>query len=288
MRRAELRMTVGSVAELQELFEREWRHRRAFVSGRFDLADREVCALVLVHPSGAEFKIPAEAVYLKREEPGAGAGLDLVGLDATMLAKLGDFVREPPSAPAEPFASAASSESGSLAATEDLPMPLVEDEDPEASDTQSGAPAGRAFDPNALHGHRATRNVHERVRQLSLREREAMGRSGTLAERVALERAFGGSVWEALLQNPQLTAPEVARIAKNGSLSVPLVGVIVSNASWLASGEVRRALLGNPRVSGQNLERVLRAFPRGELKQVAQMSAYRSEVRSAAQRLAGK
>jgi hypothetical protein len=77
-------------------------------------------------------------------------------------------------------------------------------------------------------------------------------------------------------------------MAKNGSLPVPLVNIIVANASWLASAEVRRALLSNPRVSGHNLERVLRALTKVELKQVAQMSAYRSEVRSVAQKLSTK
>jgi hypothetical protein len=66
------------------------------------------------------------------------------------------------------------------------------------------------------------------------------------------------------------------------------VTIIVANGSWLASGEVRRALLGNPRVSGANLERVLKAVPKVELKQIAQMSPYRTQVRSAAKKLIGE
>jgi hypothetical protein len=131
------------------------------------------------------------------------------------------------------------------------------------------------------------RNLHERIRQLSLRERESVARQGSISERMALERIFGSSVWEALLQNPQLSIPEVARIATNGTLPIPLAAAIVSSGGWLASGEVRRALLSNPRVSGGNLERVLRATPRSELKQIAQLSPYRSEVRAAAKKLLG-
>lgn len=68
-------------------------------------------------------------------------------------------------------------------------------------------------------------------------------------ERVALERAFGGAVWEALLQNPQLTATEVAHIAKNGTLPKPLVGAIVANAGWpaLHRGAPRARPLGDAR-----------------------------------------
>lgn len=148
-----------------------------------------------------------------------------------------------------------------------VPEEAEEDEDP----------AGRAV----------PRNVHERVRQLSLREREQTARSGSMPERVALERAFGSSVWEGLLQNPQLTPPEVARIAKNGVLPRPLVQVIVSHAAWVAVPEVQRALLGNPRVSGPAMERVLRAMARTDLLRVASQSIYRQEVRSAAKRLLG-
>jgi hypothetical protein len=230
---------------------------------------------VLEHPIGKDFSIAAEAVYLKRDDPGAGVGLDLVGLDAAMMANLEDFVGL--SEPARSEISQTATTADAMQAGTSAAPPGRNDTDIPLSNADESA--SRGTDSNAPQGSRPPRNVHERIRQLSLRERETVGRSGTLTERVALE---------ALLQNPQLTPPEVARIAKNGSLPIPLVSVIVNNASWLATGEVRRALLGNPRVSGQNLERVLRAFPKSELKQVAQMSAYRSEVRSAAQRLAGK
>jgi hypothetical protein len=278
MPKPELQVSPKSVVALQELYEKELRHHRIFVAGCFSLTDREPCSLVLRHPSGTAFTIPAEAVYLKPDDPGAGAGLDLIGLDASRLAELESFVNQPgpnadvantPGMEAEPM-----DRSGADADFADQP-----DTDADFTDL-SGA--------DSTSTKKASLNIHERIRQLSLREREIVGRSGTLAERVALERAFGGSVWEALLQNPQLTAPEVARMAKNGSLPIPLVGVIVGNSGWLGSGEVRRALLSNPRVSGLNLDRVLRATPRVELKQVAQMTAYRSEVRAAAQKLCVK
>lgn len=285
MQRTEIRVSVSSEAELRSLFDRELRHHRTFVNGRFDLADREACSLVLVHPTGRTFTIPAEAVYLKRDDPGAGAGLDLVGMDTKLLAELERFVNESVTAPVTPNAVRAD-EAVALdeAGTRDKPHAAMAVLDDEGSDPTGSAPSSETEEASQA---RLARNVHERVRHLSLREREALCRSGTLVERVALERAFGGSVWEALLQNPQLTAPEVARMAKNGTVPVPLITIIVANASWLASGEVRRALLGNTRVAGQNLDRVMRAFPRNELRQVAQ-TAYRREVREAAQRIVGK
>ena len=115
-----------------------------------------------------------------------------------------------------------------------------------------------------------------------------MARHGPITERVALERAFGSSVWEALLQNPTITPPEIARIAKMGTLPKPLVNVIVNHAAWISIPEVQRALLSNPRCGGADLERVLRSLKPSELARVGQQSSYRGEVRSAALRLVGK
>lgn len=254
-KRTEVRVACASIEALQDLFERELRFRRVFVSGQFNFAIREPCVLVVEHPSGGSLMIPAEAVYAKPDEPAAGVGLDLTGLDAAKLAEL------------EAFVQGAADESSHPA--------------------RSARAASSAETEAAVGANRVSHNIYERIRNLSLRERDSVARAGTLSDRVALERTFGGSVWEGLLQNPQLTAPEVAHIAKNGTLSTPLVGVIVANAAWLSSGEVRRALLGNPRVAGPHLDRVLRALSKVELKQVAQMSAYRGQVRAAAKRLLG-
>ena len=130
--------------------------------------------------------------------------------------------------------------------------------------------------------------MHERVRGLSIREREQMARQGALTERVALERCYGNAVWDGLLQNPQLTPSEVARISKNGTLNRPLVQAIVGNAAWLAVPEVQRALLGNPRVGGPQLDRVLRAMSRGDLERLLSLNVYRAEVRQAAAKLLGR
>jgi hypothetical protein len=100
-----------------------------------------------------------------------------------------------------------------------------------------------------------------------------------------LERRYGAAVWEALLQNPQLTPPEIMRIAKNGGLPKPLINTIVNNAAWVNKPEVQRALLSNPRVAGQHLDRVLRAMSKADLARVPQQTAYRPQVRMAAKRL---
>lgn len=150
----------------------------------------------------------------------------------------------------------------------------------EGADAQgaSGGGAGEA---------RATRadNLQERIRRLSSTDQQRVAKQGNLQERVALERTFGAAVWESLLSNSRLTAPEVARIAKKGTLVKPLIDVIVANAGWLSSTEVQRALLTNPRTSGAALTKVLRAMPRPDLQRVPQQTAYPMATRLAAKRV---
>ena len=257
---SQLRLEFDSVEALRESYDSNLRKGRAFIPGHHTVAERELCEVVLVHPdSGLTFTVVADAVWVNLDPPGPGVGVQFENFGDARQAELKEFVEQ--------------------AAAE--PGPPVADEAP--ADTEGAAlETGRAFAVNR------PRNVHERIRTLSLRERESTARQGTLAERVALERCFGASVWEALLQNPQLTSPEVMRIAKNGNLPKPLVGQIVSNAAWVAKPEVQRALLSNPRVAGQHLERVLRAMSQADLTRVAQQSSYRMPVRAAAKKLLRK
>ena len=89
------------------------------------------------------------------------------------------------------------------------------------------------------------------MRSLGLAEAMRLARSGSQTERMILERTFGKLVWEALLQNPSLSIPEVARIAGNGTVPQPVLEQIVANPGWVRSDEVRKRLLGNPRLRGQ-------------------------------------
>jgi hypothetical protein len=131
----------------------------------------------------------------------------------------------------------------------------------------------------------APKTVYDRLRGLSTAEQMRFAREGEVVERMVLERIYGKSVWEALLRNPRLTLPEVARIANMGALPVPLVELIVSNGAWLANAMVRRALLGNPRLGGDAATKVLRAMPRGELALVPKQTNYSAQIREAARRI---
>jgi hypothetical protein len=87
------------------------------------------------------------------------------------------------------------------------------------------------------------------------------------------------------LRNPKISVPEVAGMARKGTLPRPLLELIVDNENWVRQPVIRRALLGNPRLAAESAQKVLRCLNPRELKLVPQQTAYPATVRQAAQRL---
>lgn len=133
-----------------------------------------------------------------------------------------------------------------------------------------------------------THSVTQRVRSLPTAEALRLARSPDVQERIALERVLGKLAWEPLLRNPSLSIPEVLRIAGMGMLPGPLLDIVVSNAAWLSNEQVRRVLLANRSLKGQNVMTVLRHLPKSELEMATKQTAYSHAVRDGARRLLGK
>ena len=130
--------------------------------------------------------------------------------------------------------------------------------------------------------------LYSRVRHFTAVEQLRSAREGEYPERVALERIYGKAVWEVLLHNPRITAPEVIRISRTPKLPKHLVETITGNAAWLAVSTLRRSLLMNPQVTGASLDKVLRATPRAELTLIAKQASYPMAVRQAIKKLQGR
>lgn len=210
------------------------------------LALGEECELV-VKARDEELVVDARVVWV---EAARGAGLQLLACDAALKERIGAMMER--------------------ACSEPEPEPdSAPDSEPDS------APVARKI---AL-------NVHERLRGLTLAQQVKLAHSGEMAERIVLERMYGKNVWEALLHNPRITGPEVARIARMGTLPRPMIEVIVGNGGWLQIPEVRRALLSNPRLATDQILRVLRLLPKPELKLAAVQTAYPFAVRDAAKRM---
>ncbi|MDQ3336194.1 MAG: PilZ domain-containing protein [Myxococcota bacterium] len=231
------------------------------------------CTLVVRGPA-EEIELAARVVYV---DPKTGAGLELIGFTPALrdhLTKLMTTWSEPP--PPPPL---------------DLGFdPAVEDAPPAANDdgdkAEQAKPADLSEEEQADPVKRKhALNLHERLRGLTLAQQIKTASSSDPQERILLERFYNKNVWEALLRNPRLTPPEVARIARMGTLPRVMLEIIVNNGSWLQIPEVRRALLGNPRLGTDQVLRVLRMLPKHELKLASLQTAYPYSVRDAAKRL---
>lgn len=268
----ELLLRYADLAALKADFESNLQKGRAFVPGASGLREREFCTLHIEHPSDAtRLSLRAEAVWIHPDPTQGGIGVEFIDFGKLEREALNAFVaaRRGDPATAE-TGEALASDSGSTAQADATGETEIESESTAEPDSE-GTPS--------------VRNLHDRVRDLSLNDREALARQGTLPERVALERRYGSSVWEGLLHNPQLTPREVVRLAKSTSLPATLVNLIVANKGWLADTAIQAALLANPRVSGAHLDRVLRALPQNELARVAEQTSLRMLVRTGAKKL---
>jgi hypothetical protein len=257
----------------------------------------EDCDLIVRGPGG-ELGLAARVVYVA---PTGGAGLEIVGFNAAIKDQLARLVREVDEvdeveaeapgdavAPLDPGAeddadgeSESESEQGGGGDGADG----SDDAGDSASiDSEHEGETGDEARANRRHS-AIPRNVQERLRGLTLAQQVKLATQGTSNERVVLERMYGKNVWEPLLRNPRLTAPEVARIARMGALPRILLEAIVNNGAWLQIPEVRRALLGNPRLETNQILRVLRLLPKHEIKLAAITTAYPFAVRDAAKKL---
>jgi Tfp pilus assembly protein PilZ len=257
MTREQIHVHFNTLAALQAEFDANLKNGGTFVARRTSLAEHDECDVILHHPdSDAPLVIHARAVWISPDH--SGVGVAFIGFSPEKRAEIQNFI-EPPGQP--PFTRAPDSKP---AATSPDNAPILESFSDGDSDNAS---------------------VHQKLRNLNTSEQHKVARGNNPSERIALERIYGKNVWEPLLHNPRLTIPEVARIARMGALPIPLVELIVNNPSWVASPPVRRALLANPRLSRDQVPRVLKSMPSGELRLVPRQMSYTAAVRETARRM---
>jgi Tfp pilus assembly protein PilZ len=242
-----LELHFDSWTDLETEYEGNFKHGRALVKASDDLVLGECCHLVLHHPDDPEeLALSARIVALVPSQNNAGAES---GVGVEFL----DF-----------------------------------------DDDAAEALHGFVFSAEGSDGQRAAEGTQQtfravalptRLKDLPIGQQIKLAQTGNLDERVLLERRHGKTVWEGLLRNPRITVPEVARIARKGTVPQILLDLIVDNASWVRSGPVRRALLSNPRLSVDQVQRVLRHTPKAELKVIVKTGAYPHAVRDAARKL---
>jgi len=290
----ELVLSVPDADSLLRLVEQQLGRGMVFIPGVGGVEPLTSCSLVVVH-GGRRVALQAEIVFVREEEPGRGVGLQLPPLGEETLARLRALTLpleleatipefDPATAPLPAL------ELEPLPALELEPLPALEMATESAGASPGGEPNAPATedenaeldddDEDALT--RRAPLLHDRLRALSSGEQQRLAMTGNPAERAMLERLYGPNVWEALIASGRLSPPEVARIARKGTVPRPLLESIGANGAWLASSLVQRALLSNPRCPTTLVQRILQLLPRRELQLVPMQAAYPMAVRQAA------
>jgi hypothetical protein len=251
-------------------------HGRAFVSGARGYEVFAPCTLVLRHPELVdELHIACEVVMVQSEGPMAGVALQFRDRSEDARAELAAFLARSPAPRAGGLADGTGDADDADADLDDALF------DEGAEDESGSGPSLVSRRPRL----NLSEERRERLRNLPSAARHKVAQSPVLEDRVLLERIYGSAVWEMLLHNPRITVPEIAVMARKGTLPRPLLEQIANNEQWIRQPVIRRALLANPRLSGDSASKVLRCLSARELRLVPQQTAYPLPVRQAAQRL---
>ena len=106
----------------------------------------------------------------------------------------------------------------------------------------------------------------KRIQKLTLPQKIRLAEEGELVQRTLLYRMYGKLVFEAMLRNPRITEMEVSKLAKLGTLPVPVVQLIARKPEWIRAERVRTALLTNPRTPQAVVQKIISMLTKQDLK----------------------
>jgi hypothetical protein len=112
-------------------------------------------------------------------------------------------------------------------------------------------------------------SVWDRMRGLSQMEKILLAVKADRTERAMLLQDNDPRVLLSLLRNPRLTVDEVSRLAKSSFLNHQIADVIVKTGQWMASLDVRSALIHNTKTPPAFALRILPTLPEPEVRAIA-------------------
>ena len=121
-----------------------------------------------------------------------------------------------------------------------------------------------------------------RIRELDTAQRIQLAAKADRGERVILSRDTMAPVLLNLLANPQVDAENILAITKSPYASPDLLQRIASDRRWLASADIRIALVRNPKTPTPIAQRLLETLPLNELRTLAKVGNSKEDLRRVA------
>lgn len=134
----------------------------------------------------------------------------------------------------------------------------------------------------------APQNAWDRMRALSQMEKILLAVKADRSERALLLQDNDPRVLLSILRNPRLTVDEVARVAKSSFLNYQIAEVIMKTAQWMASVDVRLALIHNAKTPPAFALRILPTLPVTEVRNIARAGTSMALKQAALRMLQGK
>jgi hypothetical protein len=131
---------------------------------------------------------------------------------------------------------------------------------------------------------RVSQNMWDRIRALGRMEKILLSQKAERTERALLLQDNDPQVLYTLLKNPRLTVDEVVRIAKSPYLTFQMAEAMMKSTLWIASLDVRVALVHNPKTPPTFALRLLPTLPEAEVKVIARGAATSMALKTAALR----
>jgi hypothetical protein len=112
-------------------------------------------------------------------------------------------------------------------------------------------------------------NVWDRIRGLPQVQKILLAVKADRTERAMLLQDNDPRVLLSVLRNPRITVDEVARLAKSSFLNHQIADVIMKTGQWMASLDVRLALIRNAKTPPAFALRILPTLPDAEVRAIA-------------------
>ena len=133
-----------------------------------------------------------------------------------------------------------------------------------------------------------SQNTWDRMRGFSQMEKILLAVKADRTERAFLLQDNDPRVLLSILRNPRLTVDEVVRLAKSTFLTYQIAEVIMKTGQWMASLDVRLALIHNPKTPQPFSLRILPTLPDSEIKTIARGGTSTALKQAALRRLQGR
>jgi hypothetical protein len=125
----------------------------------------------------------------------------------------------------------------------------------------------------------------DRMRGLSQMEKILLAVKADRSERALLLQDNDPRVLLSILRNPRLTVEEVVRLAKSSFLTYQIADVIMKAGQWMASLDVRLALIHNAKTPQAFSLRILPTLPDSEVRAIARAGTSTALKQAALRRL---